>query len=261
MWLMTLGNIIMLITNQSRSTVIRRSLPGAVTSIQTLTRIGKLPKRLRFAVLAVAIAILLISPADAQEALVPAQLTSIDRAVNGVLSATGTPSASIAIVRDARIIYEHAYGSGRLTPAKPATTTMRYSIGSISKQFTATAILLLAEQEMLSLDDNVATWLPELTGAADVSVRQILSMTAGYQDYWPQDYVFPDMLKPTTPQKILDRWARIPLDFEPGTKWQYSNTNYTIAGIIVEKASGMRLLEFLQKHVSSAERCFPPFVL
>jgi CubicO group peptidase (beta-lactamase class C family) len=74
-------------------------------------------------------------------------------------------------------------------------------------------------------------------------------MTSGYQDYWPHDYVFPDMLKPATTDVILDRWARKPLDFEPGTKWQYSNTNYVIAGVIVEKASGMPLLRYLRDKV------------
>ena len=59
----------------------------------------------------------------------------------------------------------------------------------------------------------------------------------------------PMMLEPVTAQKILDLWARKPLDFDPGTKWQYSNTNYVIAGLIVEKASGMPLLKFLSEHV------------
>ena len=68
---------------------------------------------------------------------------------------------------------------------------MRYSIGSISKQFTAAAILLLAEERKLSLDDPVGRWLPDLTRANDVTVRQVLSMTSGYQDFWPQDYVMP----------------------------------------------------------------------
>jgi len=69
-------------------------------------------------------------------------------------------------------------------------------VGSISKQFTATAILLLAEDSRLSLDDPVAKWLPDLTRANDVSIRQLLTMTSGYQDYWPQDYVMPPMLRP-----------------------------------------------------------------
>jgi D-alanyl-D-alanine carboxypeptidase len=187
--------------------------------------------------------------AFADGTLSTSQRAKIDSAVSAVLTSTGAPSASIAVVWDGRIVYERAYGSARLTPPTPAASTMRYSIGSISKQFTATAVLLLAEEKRLSLDDKVGRWLPDLTRANDVSIRQLLSMTAGYEDYWPQDYVFPAMRVPTTPQGILDRWARKPLDFEPGTKWQYSNTNYVIAGLIVERASGMRLIDFLQERV------------
>jgi len=185
----------------------------------------------------------------AQEALSASQRAKIDDAVTSVLAATGAPGASIAVVGEGRIAYEHAYGSARLAPLTPATSAMRYSVGSVSKQFTATAVLLLVEEGRLSLDDKVGRWLPELTRANAVSVRQVLSMTTGYQDYWPQDYVFPAMLEPTTPQAILDRWARKALDFEPGTKWQYSNTNYVIAGLIVERVSGQRLVDFLRERV------------
>ena len=135
------------------------------------------------------------------------------------------------------------------TPKTAARTDMRYSIGSISKQFTAAAILLLQEQGKLSLDDKVSKFLPDLTRSNEVRIRQLLSHTSGYQDYWPQDYVMPMMLKPITARGIIDQWAKKPLDFEPGAKWQYSNTNFVIAGVIVEKASGMRLIPFLQKYV------------
>jgi CubicO group peptidase (beta-lactamase class C family) len=126
---------------------------------------------------------------------------------------------------------------------------MRYAIGSISKQFTATAILLLAEERRLSLDDKVAKWFPELTRANDISVRQLLSMTSGYQDYWPQDYVFTDMQQPATAQMIMHRWAGKALDFEPGTKWQYSNTNYVIAAAIVERVAEIGFMDFLRQHI------------
>lgn len=178
-----------------------------------------------------------------------AQKAKIDEAVAAVLASSGAPSASIAVVWEGAIAYERAYGSAKVAPAVPATTAMRYAIGSVSKQFTATAILLLAEDGRLSLDDKVSRWLPDLTRAGDISVRQLLSMTAGYQDYWPQDYVFHAMLSPTTTQEVLDQWARKPLDFEPGTKWQYSNTNYMMAGLIVEKASGMPLFQFMEKRI------------
>jgi CubicO group peptidase (beta-lactamase class C family) len=174
---------------------------------------------------------------------------AIDKAVGELLTKSGAPSASIAIVKDGKITYEHAYGMAKIDPSTPATSQMRYSIGSISKQFTASAILMLAEEGKLSLDDKVARWLPDLTRASDVTVRQLLSMTSGYQDFWPQDYVMPMMMEPATAQQIMNGWARKPLDFDPGTKWQYSNTNYVIAGVIVEKASGMPLLDLLQKRV------------
>jgi D-alanyl-D-alanine carboxypeptidase len=174
---------------------------------------------------------------------------AIDRAVGELLTKSGAPSASIAVVRDGKITYEHAYGLAKVDPPTPATSQMRYSIGSISKQFTASAILMLAEEGKLSLDDKVARWVPDLTRANEVTVRQILSMTSGYQDFWPQDYVMPIMMEPATAQQIMNGWARKPLDFDPGTKWQYSNTNYVIAGVIVEKAGGMPLLDLLRKRI------------
>jgi D-alanyl-D-alanine carboxypeptidase len=173
----------------------------------------------------------------------------IDQIVKQVLASTGVPSASIAIVSDSQIVYVQAYGDASLEPRVPARPDMRYSLGSISKQFTATAILLLAEQHKLSLDDPISRYLPTLTRANEVTIRELLSHTSGYQDYWPQDYVPPFMLVDTTSDQILDRWARKSLDFDPGTKWQYSNTNFVIAGLIVEQVSGMPLLTFLGDHV------------
>ena len=182
-------------------------------------------------------------PAFAQDTV------AIDKAVNEILTKTGAPSASIAVVKDGKIVYTHAYGTARIDPPMPATTDMRYSIGSISKQFTSSAILMLAEEGKLSLDDKLVRWFPDLTRANDVTIRELLSMTSGYQDFWPQDYVMPNMLNPVTPQEILNEWARKPLDFEPGTKWQYSNTNYVIAGMLVEKVAGVPILDLLQRRV------------
>jgi len=196
------------------------------------------------------VSLLLAAPGSIAQDTLPADLISaIDKAAADVLETSGAPSASIAVVRDGTIAYVHAYGLSVIEPPTPATTEMRYSIGSISKQFTAAAILLLAEDRKLSLDDTVGRWLPDLTRARDVTVRQVLSMTSGYQDFWPQDYVMPGMMQPATAQRILDGWAKIPLDFEPGTKWQYSNTNYVVAGRIVEKVSGVPLVDFLRKRV------------
>jgi D-alanyl-D-alanine carboxypeptidase len=185
----------------------------------------------------------------AQTQLTAGTQQKIDSLAADALAKTGVPSASVAVIKDGQVAYVRAYGDARLDPQTAAKPEMRYSVGSISKQFTAAAVLLLQERGKLSLDDKVAQFLPDLTRANEVSIRQLLSHTSGYQDYWPQDYVMPTMLQPVTAQKILDTWARKPLDFDPGTKWQYSNTNYVIAGLIVEKASGTPLMQFLQQNI------------
>jgi len=177
----------------------------------------------------------------------------INRIASQVLQQTGVPSASVAVVQRGKLVYTRAYGDARLAdgsePEIPATPDMRYSIGSISKQFTAAAILLLQEQGKLSIDDAVGKYVPGLTRGNEVTIREILSHTSGYQDYWPEDYLMTPMLQPESAQQILDTWGKKPLDFEPGAQWQYSNTNYVIAGRIVEAVAGEPLFDFLTQHI------------
>src|ERR1700748_1341682 len=187
--------------------------------------------------------------AGAQTRLPAETQQKIDKVATDALAKTGVPSASVAVVKDGQILYLRAYVNARLDPETAAKPEMRYSIGSVSKQFTAAAVLLLQEQGKLSLADKVGKCIPSLTRANEVTIRQLLSHTSGYQDYWPQDYVMPMRLHPVTAEKILDIWGHKPLDLEPGTKWQYSNTNYVIAGVIVEKISGEPLLQFLQQKI------------
>ena len=189
-----------------------------------------------------------LPPTRSGEAL-PADLSAkIDKIANDALAKSGVPSASIAVVRDGKLVYAKAYGDARLDPKTPATQAMRYSIGSISKEFTAAAILMLQQQGKLNLDDKIAKFFPELADAGHITLRQILSHTSGYQDYWPQDYLMPPMKLATTPAHIMDGWAKKPLDFAPGSQWQYSNTGYVIAGAIVQKLTGQTPFEFLQQH-------------
>jgi D-alanyl-D-alanine carboxypeptidase len=185
----------------------------------------------------------LAAPADA---VLQRQVDSI---ANQVLQSTGVPSASVAVVKNGRLAYANAYGAATLRPRVTATPDMRYAVGSISKQFTAVAVLLLQQDGKLRLDDPVSRFIPGLTRGNEVTVRQLLSHTSGYQDFWPQDYVMPMMLQATTPQAIADRWAKQPLDFDPGSRWQYSNTNYTLAGMVVEKASGMPFFQFVRTRI------------
>ena len=178
----------------------------------------------------------------------------IDAAARATLADTGVPSASVAIVQNGAITYLHAYGDAtHRTRRRLPLPAMRYSIGSISKQFTAAAILLLAEHGKLSLDDPGLAFRPQpdarqrshdsRTALAHFGISGLLAAGLRSAD---------SCCKPVTADKILDLWARKPLDFDPGTEWQYSNTNFVIAGLIVEKASGEPLLQFL------SERIFAP---
>jgi D-alanyl-D-alanine carboxypeptidase len=200
-------------------------------------------------ILALVCVLVAASPMVAQNALPAATASGIDAAAADVLKTTGVPSASVAVVQGGKIAYVKAYGLARLDPAIAAEPGMRYSLGSVSKQFTAAVVLLLAQDGKLKLDDPVGKYLPGLTRANEVTIRQVLSMTSGYQDFWPEDYVMTSMMKPTNPQQILDVWAKKPLDFEPGTEWQYSNTNYVVAGRIAEIAGGKPLIEQLQERI------------
>jgi D-alanyl-D-alanine carboxypeptidase len=194
-------------------------------------------------------AVLLTAASGAAAELPSATRVKIDEIAAKALADSGAPSVSIAVVQNGQIACTRAYGKARLSPTTAATPQMRYSIGSVSKQFLAGAVLLLVQDGKMSLDDRVSRYLPNLTRASEITVRQLLTHTSGYQDYYPQDYVAPFMQEPVTPEAILDQWARKPLDFEPGTRWQYSNTNFVVAGRIVEVVTGSPFFSFLSKRI------------
>jgi D-alanyl-D-alanine carboxypeptidase len=196
--------------------------------------------------LASAIAAPKVSPA---QQLSPDTEAKIAALAEKVLADSGVPSASIGIVQNGKVAYAHAFGLARVNPPIQAEASMAYPIGSISKQFTAAAVLLLQQQGKLSLSDPVSKYFPELTRASDVTILNLLTHTSGYQDYAPQDYTIPAWKLPGDPLKLVHEFAGKPLDFDPGTQWQYSNTNYVIAALIVQKVSGQPFATFLKEHV------------
>jgi D-alanyl-D-alanine carboxypeptidase len=191
----------------------------------------------------------------------PPLANELDHTIASTREAFGVPSVSVALVQDGRLTYERAFGEADIATKRAADPGTRYAIGSISKQFTAAALRLEQEQGKLSLDDKVSKYFPEFTRANEVTVRELLSHTSGYEDYAPQDYLIPEWTNPTTPEAILDHWAKRPLNFDPGTQYQYSNTGYMLAAKIFEKVSGQQLVPFLKEHIfqplemSSADDC------
>jgi len=201
-----------------------------------------------FVLLAIA-GMLACSTAARGQAFTPAEIAGIDRGVEGFLAQRGVPSASVAVVRGGKIVFAKAYGRRTVSPDRPASLEARYNIASVSKQMTATALLMLVDEGRLSLDDTIDRWLPELTEARRITVRQVLSHTAGYKGFFHGEFLSLEGHAAKSPRAIADEWATQPLDFPPGTDWSYSNTDYTIAGLIVEKVSGRPLAAFLKTRI------------
>ena len=196
----------------------------------------------------VALALPLQPVLAAAKPLAPTEESAIDAAVSKALKETGVPSAEIAVVRDGELVLSRAWGRPSQTILQP-DAKLPYQIASNSKQFLAALLLLLEDDGKISLDDKVSKWLPELPSGDKIVVRQLLSHTSGLQDFWPQDYSFAAMEQPVAPMDIVRLWGFKPLDYEPGTRWQYSNTGYVVAGMIAEKAGGAPLWQQLQARI------------
>lgn len=159
------------------------------------------------------------------------------------------PGASVIVVRDGRVLFERAYGLANLSPATPATLATDYRLASLTKEFTALSVMLLARDGKLRYDEPISYLLPGLPPhLRSLTVRQLLTHTSGIWDY---EDLIPDTQ--TTQVSDADVLAMIQkkdtLYFQPGTKFQYSNTAYVLLGLIVERTSGMPFPKFLDQRV------------
>jgi CubicO group peptidase (beta-lactamase class C family) len=179
-------------------------------------------------------------------------LRAIDSFVAATLREKNLPGISLAIVKDGQVVLAKAYGLRSLEDRHPIETDTLFAIGSVSKQFTCAAILLLAEDGKLSVHDKVAKYYPDLTRANDITLLDLMNHVSGYPDYYPLDFVDRRMRQPIDPDALLRRYAGGKLDFEPGSKYSYSNTGYILLGRVVEKVGEKPFGEFL------AERLFKP---
>ena len=183
-----------------------------------------------------------------------AQTTRVDERVVDSIVAAGMKQqrlvgASVALVRGGRIELMKGYGSASLEPSVPVDTGTRFSIGSVTKEFVAALALLLQEDGKLSVHDTLAKWYPKLTRAREITLLDLINHVSGYRDYYPLDYVDREMAQPTTAEHIMTEYATMPLDFDPGTRWSYSNTGYTILGRVLERVGGKSLGTLLDERI------------
>ena len=193
-------------------------------------------------ILALSITIVAALPALAQDAV----LTKVDEFIKSEMTRQKIPGVSLAVVKDGKPLIVKGYGFANLEhqiPVKPETV---FQSGSVGKQFTATAVMMLVEDGKISLDEKIGTYLGEVPESwANITVRHLLSHTGGMTDY-PQDF---DFRKDYTEAEILKRAKEIPVAFKPGEKWQYSNLGYVTLGILIGKVSGKFYGDFLQERI------------
>ena len=159
------------------------------------------------------------------------------------------PGASLLVLKDGKAIVSRSYGLANLEDHDETTPATNYRLASVSKQFTAAAILLLAESGRLHLDDPVRRWLPTLpeTDSA-VTLRQLLTHTGGLVDY--EDLIPPDTTAQVSDNDVLRMLSATSKSyFAPGTSYRYSNSGYVLLGLVVERASGVSLPLYLQQHI------------
>jgi CubicO group peptidase (beta-lactamase class C family) len=174
---------------------------------------------------------------------------AVDRYISQIVRAKGIVGLSVAVAREGAAPWTGTYGKSSLETGTPVTTNTVFAIGSVTKQFTAACILLLAQEGKLSVHDKVAKYYPDLTRAQDITLLDLMNHVSGYPDYYPLDFVDRRMETPIAPDDLIARYAGGNLDFEPGTKWSYSNTGYVLLGRIVEKVSGQKLGDFMTERI------------
>jgi CubicO group peptidase (beta-lactamase class C family) len=163
-----------------------------------------------------------------------------------------TPGCALAVLKDGATIYEHNYGLADVEHSIPIASSTVFSVGSVSKQFTAFAIYLLAKEARLSLDDDIRKYLPELHDfGKPITIRHLLHHTSGLRDQWVllglSSWREDDEI---TQQDVLNMvWRQRELNFAPGDDFVYSNTGYTLLGLIVERVSGRSLRQFTDERI------------
>ena len=157
---------------------------------------------------------------------------------------------SVLVARGDQVLFSKGYGSANLEWQIPDTPSTKFRLGSITKQFTAASILLLEERGKLKVEDPVKKYLPDAPAAWDkMTIFNVLTHTAGIPNFTS----FPDYRSteaiPTTPEKLVARFRDKPLEFEPGEKWNYSNSGYVLLGYLIERISGESYEKFVQDNI------------
>jgi CubicO group peptidase (beta-lactamase class C family) len=162
----------------------------------------------------------------------------------------GSPGAAVIVMKDGKSLLRKGYGLADLELGVPIGPDMVFRLGSMTKQFTAVATLMLVQEGKIALDDDIRKFLPDYpTHGEKITVENLLSHTSGIKNYteipswlalWRKDFAV---------QELIDLFKNEPMQFKPGTKWEYSNSGYILLGAIIEKASGKSYADFIRQRI------------
>ncbi|MGA7571806.1 MAG: serine hydrolase domain-containing protein [Candidatus Aquilonibacter sp.] len=174
---------------------------------------------------------------------------AIDAAIAKQVTEQQVTGAAVGVYQDGALLVLKTYGLRDVAKNLPVDADTRFEIGSVTKQFTAAAILQLQEQGKLSIDDPLAKYLPTFPHANEITLRQLLNQVSGLPNYTSLPDIATAMATiPDATGKIV-AYVNKPLDFTPGTKWEYSNTNYWVLGKVVSHVSGMSYEDYVRAHI------------
>lgn len=183
----------------------------------------------------------------------PAASVALDDRLSAVASdaiqSQHAPGGVVAVVRDGAIVYVKGFGLRNIAGNEPVDADTQFEIGSVTKQFTAAAILQLKEQGKLSLDDRLVKYVPSFPHAREITLRQLLNQVSGLPNYTDVNHFISIAKQPGSFSKIEALIAGQPLHFKPGTKWEYSNTNYVALGRVIEVVSHESYVNYLRTHL------------
>src|SRR5262245_14603121 len=160
------------------------------------------------------------------------------------------PGAAVVVVKDGETLFRKGYGLANLELGVPIAPDMVFRLASITKQLTAVAILMLAEQGALALDNDIAAFFPDYpTQGHTITVEHLLTHTSGIRSYTSMPEWLPLWRKDFTVAELIELFKDQPMDFAPGEKWAYNNSGYILLGSIIEKVSGKTYEQFLQQQI------------
>lgn len=206
----------------------------------------------------------------AADALSPAQQARIDAIARKQLAAQNIAGLTVGVGRNGKLLFARGYGLRDIARKLPADAGTAYAVGSITKQFTAAAVMLLAQDGQVDTGAKLARYLPSVRHAGQVTVRELLDQISGLQDYLVDKPLLDSIENGTIAYHPIAYYvnvgADLPLDFPPGSKWAYSNTNYAALGWLIERVSGESYQRFLANeifqtrmpHTSYLRRSLPP---